>query len=237
MKNQINKTANRLNTYRIIKLIQLVIIIILEIVYLSILICNKTLRAAVLTNSYLLILCTLTWIILIVTFVCMLVDISLLRSQSDIEADEAVELIDSLSGLPNRASVEMMIDNHSTPESMKNLSCAILRLPNLVIVNKTQSYNSGDTLIRDFCSILKDVGSNYGFIGRNSGNEYLGIFEGCNDDTITQFIADLNVAINLYNSSHSDTPIEIDYSYALNSKENTSSLTDLLNIAYKSFEE
>ena len=74
-------------------------------------------------------------------------------------------------------------------------------------------------------------------MGRNGGNEFLAVFEECDDELVVQFIADLYVAINLYNMSHKETPIEIEYAYALNDAEQVSRLADLLTVAYRNLED
>ena len=159
------------------------------------------------------------------------------NAASDTSLLSQTAYVDSLTGLPNRLSVDLTINNHSTPESLEGVGCVVLRLSNLIAINDKYGHEVGDSLIQDFCVLLRDVSSRYGFVGRNGGNEYLGIFEACDDDLVTQFIADLYVAINLYNSVHLETPVEFEYSYALNSDKKVSRFSELLSIVYHSLEE
>ena len=233
-----NLPKDSLSAYRAIKAMELTLVFVVEIVYLCILLFSKTLRTAVFTNKLLFTLCLLMWIALIISFVCMLIDFNLLKNA----ASESSELshtayVDALTGLPNRLSVDLIISMHNTEATMHKVGCAILRLSNLVAINEKFNRAVGDSLIQDFCILLKDVGTSYGFVGRNGGNEFLAVFEECDDELVVQFIADLYVAINLYNMSHKETPIEIEYAYALNDAEQVSRLADLLTVAYRNLED
>lgn len=238
-----NKTAidppkDSLSAYRAIKAMELTLVFLVEVIYFCILIFNKTLRTAVFTNKLLFSLCLMMWIALIISFVCMLIDFTMLKNA----ASESSELsqaayVDSLTGLPNRLSVDIMINKHNTAESMVGIGVTVLRIANLIEINDKFSHDVGDSLIQDFCMILKNVGGAYGFVGRNGGNEFIGIFEKCDDELVTQFISDMYIEINLYNLSHTETPIEIEYAYALNSNAQLTRITDLLMIAYKNLED
>ena len=233
-----NQPKDSLSAYRAIKAVELTLVFLVEIVYFCILFFNRTLRTAVFTNKLLFTLCLLMWIALIISFVCMLIDFNMLKNA----ASESSELsqaayVDALTGLPNRLSVDIMISKHNTAESMEGIGVTVLRIANLIAINDKFNREVGDSLIQDFCMILKNVGSTYGFVGRNGGNEFLGIFDKCDDELVTQFIADMYIEINLYNLSHTDTPIEIEYAYALNSDAQLARIADLLMIAYKNLEE
>ena len=238
MNNSNNQPTDRLYNYRAIKAVELTLVFLVEIVYFCIIAFNKPLRTAVFTNKLLFTLCLLMWLALIISFVCMLIDFNMLKNAAaDSTLMSQTAYVDALTGLPNRLSVDLMINNHSTPESMKNVGLTVIRLSNIIEINEKYSHEVGDSLIQDFCVLLRDIGSRYGFVGRNGGNEYLGIFEACDDELVTQFIADLYVAINLYNESHIETPVEIEYAYALNSRENLGRFSELLTLVYRSLEE
>ncbi|MBQ8946590.1 MAG: GGDEF domain-containing protein [Lachnospiraceae bacterium] len=233
-----NQPKDSLSAYRAIKALELTLVFIVEIVYLLILIFNKALRTAVFTNKLLFSLCLMMWIALIISFVCMLIDFNMLKNAASENSELShTAYVDSLTGLPNRLSVDLMISMHNSESTMNRIGVTVLKLTNLVAINDRFSHEVGDSLIQDFCIILKDVGTAYGFVGRNGGNEFLGIFEECDDDLIVQFISDMYVAINLYNMSHVETPIEIEYAYALNDNEHVSRLADLLMVTYRKLEE
>lgn len=233
-----NAAPDYMKSYRKLKVGELLLVICLEVIYFCILFGNKSLRTAIFSNKLLFTLTCLMWVLLLLSLIFFLMDFYLLR----ISASQSQELshaayMDTLTGLPNRYSVDMIIKLHDTEDTMENIGCAVLRISNLVEINNEYGHDAGDTLIQDFCTILDDVGDHYGFVGRNGGNEFLAILEECDDEKMTQFVADLYVELNLYNLSHASTPISIEYNYALNANEKTKKLTELFTIVYKKLEE
>lgn len=233
-----NAAPDYMKSYRKLKVGELLLVICLEVIYFCILFGNKSLRTAIFSNTLLFTLTCLMWILLLLSLIFFLMDFYLLRTS----ATQSQELsnaayMDTLTGLPNRYSVDMIIKMHDKEETMENIGCAVLRISNLIEINNEYGHDAGDTLIQDFCTILEDVGDHYGFVGRNGGNEFLAILEECDDEKMTQFVADLYVEINLYNMAHASTPISIEYNYALNSNEKTKKLTELFTIVYKKLEE
>lgn len=233
-----NTAPDYMKSYRKLKVGELLLVICLEVIYFCILFGNKSLRTAIFSNTLLFTLTCLMWILLLLSLIFFLMDFYLLRTS----ATQSQELsnaayMDTLTGLPNRYSVDMIIKMHDKEETMENVGCAVLRISNLVEINNKFGHDAGDTLIQDFCTMLEDVGDHYGFVGRNGGNEFLAILEECDDEKMTQFVADLYVEINLYNMTHASTPISIEYNYALNSNEKTKKLTELFTIVYRKLEE
>lgn len=233
-----NNTPDYMQSYRKLKVGELLLVVCLEVIYFCILFGNKTLRTAIFSNKLLFTLTCLMWILLIFSLVFFLLDFYLLKTSATHSQELSnAAYMDTLTGLPNRYSVDMIIKLHDTEQTMQNIGCAVLRLSNLMDINDEYGHDAGDILIQDFCTILDDVGDHYGFVGRNGGNEFLAILEECDDEKITQFISDLYVEINLYNITHASTPIVFEYNYALNSNENTKKLTELFTIVYRKLEE
>lgn len=233
-----NSNPDYMKSYRTLKVSELLLVITLEVIYFCVLFGNKSLRTAIFSNKLLFTLTCLMWVLLILSLLFFLLDFYLLRTS----AGQSQELsqaayMDTLTGLPNRYSVDMIIKLHDTAETMEAIGCAVIRLSNLIDINNDFGHDAGDILIQDFCTILDDVGDHYGFVGRNGGNEFLAILEDCDDEKMTQFISDLYVEINLYNMGHASTPISIEYNYALNTNHNTKKLTELFTIVYKKLEE
>lgn len=227
-----------MSPFRNLKAVELLITIAIEIIYLIIILTNTTLRTSVFTNKLLFTLTCMMWVSLVFNLLSILLDLYLLKSSASQNQElTQVAYTDSLTGLPNRYSVDMMIKLHDSVETMANIGCAVLRIANLVEINDEVGRDAGDAVIQDFCNILDDVGSQYGFVGKNGGNEYLAIIEKCDDEKITQFISDLYVELNLYNLGHAATPIAIEYNYALNSVEDKSKMTELLAVVYRKMQE
>lgn len=233
-----NNTPDYMQSYRRLKVGELLLVVCLEVIYFCILFGNKTLRTAVFINKLLFTLTCFMWVLLIFNLVFFLLDFYLLKASATHNQELSnAAYTDMLTGLPNRYSIDMIIKLHDTEHTMRNIGCVVLRLSNLKDINNEYGHDVGDLLIQDFCTILGDVGDHYGFVSRNGGNEFLVILEECDDEIMTQFISDLYVEINLYNITHASTPIVFEYNYALNSKENTKKLTELFTIVYRKLEE
>jgi len=227
-----------LTNARLAKTIELIVLAIIDIAFFCFIFFNKDLHSAVFGNKYLLITCGACWIILIVALVFLIIDFSLMKSMASQTLDLTKEAYnDALTGLPNRHSIDLMIKLASKSESISNVGCVLIRLSNLKLVNITDGLSRGDSLILDFCQLMIAVCNNYGFVGRNGGNDFLGLFENCTEETISSFISDLNKQIEMYNLSHNSVPIEIEYSYVLNSSEGKDNISDLITVAYHKIED
>lgn len=108
---------------------------------------------------------------------------------------------DKKTGLPNRTRCEQMIEYYNSGDLPQNLVCVMLDLNNLKEVNDQHGHETGDRLIRSFGMILGQVAVNYGFIGRNGGDEFLGLFTQCDLSHAAKFIADLDTRIVEFNGT------------------------------------
>lgn len=223
---------------RLAKTIELVILAIIGISFFCLLFFNKNLHSAVFGNKYLFICCATCWIVFIIAFIYIIVDFALVKSIASKTLDLTKEAYnDALTGLPNRHSIDLMINLTSNSDALSNVGCVLVRLTNLKLINITEGHSRGDSLIIDFCQLMIAVCNSYGFVGRNGGNDFLCVFEDCTNETIDSFINDLHEQISMYNLSHGQIPIEIEYSFVLNSLENKSNISDLITVAYRKIED
>lgn len=228
---------DHLKTFRILKLAELIILAVMEIFILFIILCNESLRYHLFSNKLLFLLSLSLWILMLFSLLALAIDFYLLRStHSDNKELSIAAYTDIKTGLPNRYSVDMVMKLYETNQNMDSIGFALLRLSNLIEINNIAGHAKGDQLILDFSAILENVGKQFGFVGRNSGNEFIAIINECDDDKITQFISDLNDEIYLYNLSHEAVPISIEYNYALNAFEHTDKMGNLLKLAYQRLE-
>ena len=234
MNHSTDNTKDVLNKGSIIKTIELILIICADILFFCVLMFDKGLRSAVFGNKYLFIMCVITWSVLITALIFILIDYNIIRaSVSDTISLSQVAYNDALTGLPNRHSIDLMIRLQNDDRILTSIGCVLVKLSNISTINAEYGHEVGDILIRDFCHLLIAISNNYGFIGRNGGNDFLGIFENCSEDTMNSFISELNDQIHMYNIGHTSTPIEIDYSFILNNTEKADNISDLLTILYR----
>lgn len=216
-----------------IKTMQLIIITIIDIAFFCVLSFCKPLRAAVFGNKYLFILCALTWAVLIIALIFILLDYHMIiLASNDTFRLSQIAYSDALTGMPNRQSIDLMI-NLQDSGTVSQVGCILIKLTSLEKLNDTLGHAAGDRMIREFSQILNTVSTRYGFVGRNGGNDFLCIFENCNDELVNTFIGELTAQINSYNQNHEYTPIGIKYSYAINDEEGLPLIVDLLADVYR----
>ena len=145
--------------------------------------------------------------------------------------------LDHLTGLPNRYSCDLLIESFNNPERLPNAGFMLMKLSNLVSINDENGKDNGNWLISEFCSILEDVSENYGYVGRNGGNEFIILIENCDSTAADMFLLDLTKRIHGYNEMNVGTPIEVTYARVLNCDEHTEKISDLISLGYKKIRE
>lgn len=221
---------------RTAKLIQLIITISISAIFFILLFSNSLLRNNIFSNVTLTFLCFFFWFILLCSFTFLLVDFLLLRKLA-LESHHLNQLayLDDLTNIPNRTSLDLLSKTYNTPESLTDIGCCMLSISNLSEINETIDRESGDILLRDFCRIFEEVGDAYGFVGRNSGNEFILIIEHCFEEKCQNFIDELNQRLDVYNNINPNLPIKIKVSTILNSQAKIKRLDKLLAATSKMF--
>lgn len=107
--------------------------------------------------------------------------------------------IDSQTGLPNRSECDRKLDSFSVKRLPKDLMAMSIDMNGLKETNDNYGHNVGDILIVSFAKLLAETAKNYGFVGRNGGDEFISIFENCTEEDIQKFLTDLNERIELFN--------------------------------------
>ena len=221
-----NKKKGFLKSYHRIKFAELILLIIIEVTYFCIIYNDRRLRTAVYANPVLFRLCCMMWAVLIFSLLFLCIDFYLLRRAVNDNYDlNRVAYLDTLTGIPNRNSVDMLIGNHQDAQAQGSTCCVIFRLSNICEVNQSYGHEAGDNLIRDFCTILQNAGKPYGFIARNGGNDFLAVFDACDEKRMGQFTDCLNLAVADYNAEHAAAPILLDSAFTLSADE---TITDLI---------
>lgn len=220
-------------TFRTAKIIQLCLLAVIEIIFSVTLIMDSRLRHLIYADRTLFILCAIIWVLMIFSFVCLLNDFLKLRALAvGSHMLTQTAYLDSMTGMPNRHSLDAVFRTYTSRKSLHNTGCAMFTISNLKRINETEGRKTGDRLIQDFCSILEEFGDSAGFVCRNGGNEFVAVLDDCSQESIERFIAGLEAKISLYNKEHDKTPIKLRSAYTLAEEEHVQAFTQLLTAAY-----
>jgi diguanylate cyclase (GGDEF)-like protein len=233
------KSRNSLfRNIRIYKLVLLYITIILFLVSFLVLYLNRDLRNYVYSDSRLTFLCVLLWISFILEFSHTLLDLTNLKTLAAADHDlNRLAYLDRLTGIPNRYSCDLIFSQFNTPEKVAHMGCILMSISNLREINETRTHETGDHLITDFCTILESVGTDYGFVGRNSGNEFLLIIDQCNDQKLQDFLNAFTVRIRNHNVLNPQAPIHVSYACLLNDQVHAEKFFEFITRTYAKFHE
>lgn len=219
--------------YRIAKIIQLILLAGIELTFFLTLILNKSLSRQVYSSRQLFFLCAITWILMLFSLFCLIYDFYKLRSlTAESHLFNQAAYLDGLTGIPNRHSLDIVFQTYTTPESLEGTACAMFSIDNLKTINQTVGHEAGDRLIQDFCNIFEEIGDNFGFIGRNGGNEFVTVIENSSHESMKSFLTRLENSIRLYNAEHTEAPILLRSAYTLYAEAKVQAFTQLLAVTY-----
>ena len=219
--------------FRTTKIIQLCLLFILEISFFIILVTHPALGKNLYNNPTLFILSSITWILMIFSLICLFIDFYQMRRFAvESHALNRAAYLDNLTGIPNRHGLDVVFQTYDTPESMASVGCFMVTIDNLKTINESLGHQTGDLLIQNFCSIFEETGDSFGVVGRNGGNEFILVINNCTDVRMNQFIKNLETQITEYNAEHTVAPLQLNYTYILNSEEHAQAFTHLLTATY-----
>lgn len=227
------KEKELVKTLRTAKVIQLCVLLILETIFFLILVMHPALGKNLYTDPTIFTLCSITWILMIFSLLCLFFDLCQLRgiTREAHELNRAVYL-DNLTGIPNRHGLDAVFMTYDTPQSLASVGCFMVTISNLKSINQEKGHRTGDLLLQSFSSIFEEVGDSYGVVGRNGGNDFLLVLNNCSEIVINEFIEKLNLKVTSYNQEHSLVPLDIRYAYLLNSDIHADSFIQLLTATH-----
>ncbi len=232
-----SKRANIYNTIYILKIISLCILAVFTIVLTVLFFKDRVLFHEVFGSSLPPIFIVMA-LCLIFFILAILLDIYILRRTASIGRHlNKLAYIDKLTGLPNRYSCDLLIDSFNDPGRLPNAGFVLLKINNLVAINNSNGHDNGNFLISEFCSILEDVSAEYGYAGRNGGNEFLVLMDECDSTKVDMFLMDLTKRIRGYNEMNVGDPMEVAYARAMNKDEMKDRISDLISLGYKRLRE
>lgn len=218
--------------FRPYKLIQVVVMLFLEIVCfcLTIFLSHSEGISSPPYIFTLLLICLLA--VFMITFVCILYDLSLFQKMSlDYFDVNKIAYLDQLTGTSNRHSFDLLLKDFASSEELAEIGCIAFSLINLPSVNETKGYKFGDEIIRDFAEILSVISESFGIFGRNSGNEFIIVMRQCDQKKILELIDELNIQIYAHNGLLDYQGICYDYGYVLNNREHLDSVSKIISLS------
>lgn len=225
---------NYVKEQKIIKIVQLVILVIIELTFILLLLFKPELRTRIYSNFALLTVCTVTWILMIFSLLCLFLDFYRLKSLAIAKhALNKVAYLDTLTGIPNRYSCDLIFQSYADGNNMEQVGCAMIQLANLKAINEALGHSVGDGMLQDFSNLFEKIGDKYGFVARNGGNEFIIVINDCTDKKMGTFTEELSKCVSDYNHLHDYAPIEIDQAYVLNSEMHAERINELITMAYE----
>lgn len=158
--------------------------------------------------------------------------LGMFKLEDKIEELDKKASIDTQTGLPNRSECDKKLESFANRYLPKDLMVMCIDMNKLKETNDRYGHNVGDILIISFAKLLKEVGEEYGFVGRNGGDEFIGVFENCTEDKMKSFLQELDHKIAAFNAQGGIVQISYASGYA-SSNEDFANVYDLIKKADK----
>ncbi|MCR5278726.1 MAG: GGDEF domain-containing protein [Lachnospiraceae bacterium] len=226
-----------LHSFKVLKVIELTVFAVVEAIFLVILFANKNISSSIFVDLSLFRLCAVMYITILLCLGFLIYDFFKLR-ELKIQAHEleSIAYLDRKTGMPNRESISRIFDNYARPGSMKGVACVVTKIDNIREINDIKGKDGGDLVIRDFSRLFENTGKDYGFVGRNGGNEYITIIENCDRSKVNTYLDLLNRNLAQYNKGNEETPITIRTEYLLHDDYPTEDFGELISAVYRKFD-
>ena len=216
----------RFNTF---KIVQLILLIILTAVSLYMLM-QPEVKQYIFDSTPATVLFIIVWAVLLVTFVFLLIDFSLISSMKmNYHNLYDVAYSDPLSGIPNRFSCDTIIEKYYDKKLPD--ACVMIDLSNLPEINTLYDHRTGNKVLKDFSGILSTAAVSLCFVGRNGGNKFLAIFENCTDEKLNTFLDRVTDRVDQYNQASDSISMEYRIGKAMNRDEHLEQITKLISLA------
>ena len=218
----------KFNTF---KIVQLILLIILTAVSLHMLM-QPEVKQYIFDSTPATVLFVIVWAVLLVTFIFLLIDFSLISSMKmNYHNLYDVAYSDPLSGIPNRFSCDTIIEKYYDKKLPDDIACVMIDLSNLPEINTLYDHRTGNKVLKDFSGILSTAAVSLCFVGRNGGNKFLAIFENCTDEKLNTFLDRVTDRVDQYNQASDSISMEYRIGKAMNRDEHLEQITKLISLA------
>ena len=220
--------------YRIAKIAQLCISIFMLVLYIVFLALYSDSIAGLLQQPLFIAAQFIIWLLIIISILFSILDLTVFqKSIQERDSLKRSTYLDELTGMPNRLSCDLVFQMYGGETSkIEHVACALITISNLISINMNLGRSAGDQVLMDFCNMLEEIGEDYGFVGRNGGNEFLLVIENCNQKHMEDFFEQLQTRIKRYNVLQLNTPIEIKYKYVLNENLHANRFSNIITEVY-----
>lgn len=224
--------------YNIFKTAQLILFIILAVICLSVVLINPEVFHLVANDGSFRLICILLWIVLALSFVGIFLDFTYMSSykRDFSELDFAVHS-DPVSGIANRYSCDALIEQYHDKPLDPQIGCVMFELTNLSDINKLYGHAQGNTVIRDFSTILHTTALDLCFVGRNGGNKFMALFEKGSSDKIQFFLTRVRQKVDLHNEINPNCRMEYLCGVAFNEGDAAHTITELIALSNRRIHE
>lgn len=214
-----------------LKIVQLSVFAVLALVCIYFLMQDEV-KQFVFSSGPATVLFALVWILLILVFLFLVLDFDFIKSNKiNYHGLYEAAYADSVSGLPNRFSCDVLIEKYMDSNLPEHIGCMMLDLTNLSEINSSYGHTKGNQLLKQFSLILTSAALSTGFVGRNGGNKFLVLFEECGPEKLNHFLSDITRKVDAYNRMPNTAPLKFRAGSALNSEEHLDKITDLISLA------
>lgn len=168
-------------------------------------------------------------IILIILFVQIFIAMRLLKINQELTNKAYV---DNHTGLPNKDSCDLQLSLYDSLPTTKVFACIMFDLNNLKIINDSMGHKTGDMLILNFATLLREVLPQDVFVGRYGGDEFIAILEGNTTEQIEEYIQEIKKKAAVRKTIDS-VAIEFSYGFEISTDSTAKDLHELLILADK----
>jgi len=221
-----------LKKHEIYKTVQLGIFIALAVIGIVKIFFDKDIYYNVAGNASLSILCGMLWLVLLVSFIFIYLDFKyFLNYMKDYKELGYAVKSDPVSGINNRFSCDMLIEQYLDKPLPENMGCVMIDISNIQEINRLYGHVQGNISIREFSDLLTTAAGDLCFIGRNGGNKFMALFENASQSDIDIFLERLAQKVDAYNSGVNTLPVEYDYGVAFHEGDTVKTITELIALS------
>lgn len=124
---------------------------------------------------------------------------------------EQIAFTDALTGIANRRQCEILWDE--LDKNPRNYGIFSFDLNNLKVTNDTKGHPAGDFLLKTFATVLSNVFSSYGTVGRFGGDEFIVFLPELDGIDVDALTSQLEQEISLVNEKHPDLHLSTAYGF------------------------
>ena len=182
------------------KTVQLLIYVALTALCVFFLVIDTDVYNAIAQNKKLTIICTLLWVILMISYLFVFIDLTLYQKQrKNLKSLDYAVHSDPIARIANRYGCDEIIDRYADKPMPENMAAIVFELTSLYETNLLYKRAGGNRQIRAFSIILMMAASKMCFVGRNGGNKFLAIFEDTTAENMDYFLTRLKEEVDKHN--------------------------------------